>query len=75
MQWTCQVVSIDKTCNKTDLISSRDLWLELAEEAGPWSEVIESGHVGVEYAGQENHYSFDVPTSAPCTNSEDEHVM
>ena len=49
----CRALGIDKTCNKTDLISSQDLWVELGGEAGPWSEVVESGRVGVEYAGAE----------------------
>ena len=49
----CQALSINKTCDKLDLASSDELWVELLEEAVPWGEVAESGRIGVQYAGTE----------------------
>lgn len=58
----CQALSIDRTCNKLDLVSSQILWVEFGvrdsegvESGGPAEEedVVRSGRVGVEYAGQE----------------------
>ena len=48
----CQALGVDKTCDRVDLLSSQSLWVELP---GEWEEfeVVESGRVGVQYAGEE----------------------
>lgn len=49
----CQALNIDKACDKLDLVSSAILWVERQQGAVPWVDVVESGRVGVQYAGTE----------------------
>ena len=47
----CQAMDIDKTCNKLDLVSGREMWVELRPELGPVvGETEASKRIGVDYA-------------------------
>ncbi len=50
----CQALTINKTCNRADLVTSESLWVERpAEREAAEEEVVESGRIGVQYAGDE----------------------
>lgn len=49
----CQAMGIDKTCNKLDLVSGREMWVELPPKSGPGpcaGETEASKRIGVDYA-------------------------
>lgn len=48
----CKALGIGKECDRLDLVTSEVLWVELPEGAVPWGEVVESGRIGVQYAGE-----------------------
>ena len=50
----CQAMTINKTCNKLDLCSSKSLWVEFPGEVEDIEgSVVASGRIGVDYAGEE----------------------
>lgn len=51
----CQAMGINKSCDKLDLMTSRELWVELPEGGGSKEEVevVVSKRIGVAYAGDE----------------------
>lgn len=49
----CQAMEIDKSCDKVDLISCDKLWVEPNQSDSEHMDVIETGRIGVEYAGEE----------------------
>lgn len=48
----CQAMSIDKSCNKVDLVSSNHLWVEPAASAIESADIVKSTRVGIDYAGE-----------------------
>ena len=48
----CQALGVGKDCNRFDLTTSPVLWVEHPERAWSCGEVVESGRIGVQYAGE-----------------------
>ena len=48
----CQAMSIDKSCNKVDLVSSNHLWVEPAASVVESADIVKSTRVGIDYAGE-----------------------
>lgn len=47
----CQAMGIDKSCDKLDLVTSEELWVEAGEECVGEEEIVLSARIGVGYAG------------------------